>query len=79
MRLARGGHRLRTPNLGALAGRPVWLFSVGLARALGGWAEAHAKEPKEIAGFRDAIHPRDHRLLAGAIERDHIPLIGRLI
>lgn len=66
-------------NRGGLAGRPVWLFSVGLARALGGWAGAHAKDPKEIAGFREAIDPRDHHLFAGALERDHIPLIGRLI
>jgi menaquinone-dependent protoporphyrinogen oxidase len=73
------GTRFVRRNHVTLAERPVWLFSVGLARALGGRAEAHAKEPKEIPRFREAIHPRDHHLFAGALGHDDIPPMGRMI
>jgi menaquinone-dependent protoporphyrinogen oxidase len=66
-------------NLDALTRRPVWLFSVGLAPAVSGWFERHAKEPKDISGFRQAIRPRDHHLFAGALRREHLPRTGRLI
>jgi menaquinone-dependent protoporphyrinogen oxidase len=66
-------------NRTALGGRPVWLFSVGLARVVGGWFERHGTEPKGIPAIREAIHACDHRLLAGAVEPDHLPRIGRLI
>lgn len=62
-----------------LATRPVWLFSVGLARALGGEAEKAAKEPKTVTAVRRTVRPRVHWLLAGAIERDHVPLFGRAV
>lgn len=65
-------------NSRALAEQPVWLFSVGMARAVGGWFEAHAQEPKEIPGIRVGIHSRDHRLFNGVLERGHLPLPGRL-
>jgi menaquinone-dependent protoporphyrinogen oxidase len=51
----------------ALSARPVWLFSVG---PLGQWAQSSDPiEPKEIAGFRRAIRPVDHRVFAGAFDR----------
>jgi menaquinone-dependent protoporphyrinogen oxidase len=54
-------------NRSALAAKPVWLFSSG---PVGSWATAPEPiEPREIAGFRRAIHPRDHRTFAGAIDR----------
>ncbi|GGO90476.1 flavodoxin domain-containing protein [Wenjunlia tyrosinilytica] len=63
---------------GVLASRPVWLFSVGLARAMGGRWEAKAPEPQEVADFRKAAHPLDHRLFAGAVRPEHLPRAGRL-
>jgi menaquinone-dependent protoporphyrinogen oxidase len=54
-------------NRRALAAKPVWLFSSG---PVGRWATApDPMEPREIAGFRQAIRPRDHRVFAGAIDR----------
>ncbi len=51
----------------ALSARPVWLFSVG---PVGGWAAAaNPIDPKEVAGFRRAIRPVDHRVFAGALDR----------
>jgi menaquinone-dependent protoporphyrinogen oxidase len=69
-------------NLGALAGRPVWLFSVGMPDALPGPVRALAKKKEEaqvIAGFRDAIHPRGHHLFSGVFRPDQVPFVGRLI
>jgi menaquinone-dependent protoporphyrinogen oxidase len=57
-------------NRGVLSTRPVWLFSSG---PVGRWASApDPVEPKEIAGLRAAIHPRDHRVFAGALDRASI-------
>ena len=54
-------------NKPALAAKPIWLFSSG---PVGQWATAPDPiEPHEIAGFRRAIRPRDHRIFAGAIDR----------
>ena len=54
-------------NRSALAGKPVWLFSSG---PVGRWATApEPVEPREVAGFRRSIHPRDHQTFAGAIDR----------
>ncbi|MGH3342008.1 MAG: flavodoxin domain-containing protein [Carbonactinosporaceae bacterium] len=74
-------------NLDALGGRPLWLFSVSTLGDRGGafrprvarWLRARRKETKEITGFRGATHARDHCNFAGAIERDHLPAIGRVI
>jgi menaquinone-dependent protoporphyrinogen oxidase len=68
-------------NLGALAGRPLWLFSVGMPDALPGPLRALARkeEAKVIAGFRDAIRPRGHHLFSGVFHRDQVPFVGRLI
>jgi menaquinone-dependent protoporphyrinogen oxidase len=52
------------------AQRPVWLSTRGPLGADATHAEGadrHADfEPKEIRGFREAIHPRDHRVFVGA-------------
>lgn len=54
-------------NRSTLAAKPVWLFSSG---PVGRWATAPRQvEPSEVAGFRRAIHPRDHRTFAGALDR----------
>jgi|SRR5581483_5619780 len=67
-------------NIDALAARPVWLFSVGAISSEQRWPlGALAKqEPKEIAAFLDAIHPRDYHVFAGAVERDRLSFAGRL-
>lgn len=69
-----------------LASRQVWLFSVssvGDTSSFFGprvtrFMRRMRKEPKEIAGFRQTIRPRDHRNFAGAIERAHWSLAGNL-
>jgi menaquinone-dependent protoporphyrinogen oxidase len=68
-------------NLNALTRLPVWMFSVGMRDALRGPMGALLKNavPKEIASLRDAIHPRDHHVFSGVIERAQLPLVGRLI
>ncbi|MCM2577422.1 flavodoxin domain-containing protein [Streptomyces meridianus] len=66
-------------NARVLADRPVWLFSVGLARALGGRFEAKAKPPRRVAAFRRTATASEHHLFAGRVERDHLPLPGRLL
>lgn len=73
---ASGYVRANTAPLGRM---PVWLFSVGLARVLGGWFEKHVREPKEIAELRGALDLREHRLLAGALRPEHLPRFGRAV
>jgi menaquinone-dependent protoporphyrinogen oxidase len=73
-------------NLVSLASVPVWLFSVGLVgesssafpRAVAAQLRALRREPKELAGFRKAIHAREHAMFAGAIQRDHWPRADRI-
>lgn len=59
-------------NRDLLAHRPVWLFSTGPlgtdATDAKGVDLRTAAEPKEIPGFREAIHPRDHRVFFGALD-----------
>ncbi|WP_017594149.1 flavodoxin domain-containing protein [Nocardiopsis potens] len=66
-------------NSEALARRPVWLYSVGMAGAVGGRFEALAKEPKPVAELRERVRPKGHRLFAGALRPGHLPLAGRVI
>ncbi|WP_241769775.1 flavodoxin domain-containing protein [Rhodococcus opacus] len=52
-----------------LAHRPVWLFSTGpLGTDAKGVSLRTTAEPKEIRGFRTAIHPRDHHVFFGALD-----------
>ena len=70
-------------NLGVLADRPVWLFSVGSKDALRGpighWMKARYPQPKQIAAFREEIHPRDCRIFTGVIDPAHYPFLSRLV
>lgn len=69
-----------------LAARPVWLFSVSsvgdtssfFGPRVGHLMRRMRKEPRDVAGFRTAIRPRDHRNFAGAVERSHWNLAGHL-
>jgi len=70
-------------NRAALAERPVWLFSSG---PLGtktideqGRDVCAVTVPKEIAEFREAIHPRDHRVFFGALNPDKLGFTHRLM
>ncbi len=65
----------------ALAGRPVWLFSVGMPAALRGpWRGFGAKEEALLAdGLHRTLGAREHRLFSGVFRREHIPLAGRLV
>jgi menaquinone-dependent protoporphyrinogen oxidase len=60
-------------SLGTLAGRPVWLFSVGMSGALPRPMQSLASryEPKEIAGYRQAIAVAGHQLFSGVIRPEH--------
>ena len=66
--------------------RPVWLFSVSSVGDTSSFFNANVtrfmrrmhKEPKEIAGYRQTIRPREHGRFAGAVERTHWNLGGHL-
>jgi len=64
-------------NRTVLASRPVWLFSSG---PLGSGASTNDPklEPKEIAGFRDTINPRDHRVFFGALDSSKLGFAHRM-
>jgi menaquinone-dependent protoporphyrinogen oxidase len=59
-------------NRAVLATRPVWLFSSGPLGTQATDAKGQdlrvAAEPKEVAEFRAAIGPRDHRVFFGALD-----------
>jgi len=70
-------------NQAVLAERPVWLFSSG---PLGtkktddqGRDLLVVLEPKEIAEFRETIHPRDHRVFFGALLPERLGFLHRLM
>ncbi|WP_304454651.1 flavodoxin domain-containing protein [Nocardiopsis sp. YSL2] len=66
-------------NTAPLGQRPVWAFSVGLARAVGGWFHKHARDPQEVTELRESARLREHRLLAGALSPEHLPMFGRAV
>lgn len=70
-------------NRAALASKPVWLFSSGPlgteATDAQGRALTVAAEPKEIAEFKEAIGPRDHRVFFGALDPVRLGFAERLI
>ncbi|MEU8801074.1 flavodoxin domain-containing protein [Spirillospora sp. NPDC048819] len=66
---------------GVLAGRPVWLFSVGMPAALRGpW---RGFGPKEETVLADQLHARvdarEHRLFSGVFQREHVSFAGHLV
>jgi menaquinone-dependent protoporphyrinogen oxidase len=66
-----------------LVSRPVWLFSSGPISAeitdeQGRDLRALA-EPKESAEFQEAIHPRDHRVFFGRLDRGTLGFVDRLV
>ncbi|WP_338682251.1 flavodoxin domain-containing protein [Streptomyces acidiscabies] len=68
-------------NLGVLAARPVWLFSVGMPAALRGpWRRLGPKEiPLILAALPHDLSYREHRLFSGVVSRDQLSRGGRLL
>lgn len=66
-----------------LAGRPVWLFSSGPLGAKAtddqGRDLLTVTEPREIAEFRESIHPRGHQVFFGALSPKKLGLLHRLM
>lgn len=59
-----------------LAERPTWLFSSG---PLGEHVKDDEEQPKEVAEFREAISPRDHRTFLGALDRSRLAFPERMV
>ena len=67
-------------NLDALAGRPVWVFSVGGLRTPGRLGRIGARKyPQRLRGFRGYVLPRDYRYFSGEFYRKRIGFFGALI
>jgi menaquinone-dependent protoporphyrinogen oxidase len=64
----------------ALAGRPLWLFSVvafgDTKRLIGPLTH---EEPKRIAETRSVLHPRDYRVFQGVIRKHQWPFWSRVL
>jgi menaquinone-dependent protoporphyrinogen oxidase len=69
-------------NSGALASRPVWLFSSGPTGAQRTDAQGRdlreLSVPKEFAGFDRTVHPRGQRIFFGKVDFGQLGLMGRL-
>jgi menaquinone-dependent protoporphyrinogen oxidase len=69
-------------NRTVLASRPVWLFSSGPLGTEPKDAQGRdlrvVSEPKEIAEFREAISPRDHRVFFGALDSGRLGVAHRM-
>jgi menaquinone-dependent protoporphyrinogen oxidase len=61
-------------NESSLVARPVWLFSSGPVGNLA--TRSTPVEPKEIGELRRTIHPREHRVFAGALDRADVDAAG---
>jgi menaquinone-dependent protoporphyrinogen oxidase len=70
-------------NRAVLAGRPVWLFSSGPLGTETTDAQGRdvlvAAEPKEIAEFKVAINPRDHRVFFGELDASNLAFGHRIV
>jgi len=70
-------------NRAVLADRPVWLFSSGPLGTAATDAQGRdlrvVAEPKEIAELREAINPRDHRVIFGALDRSKLGFAERVV
>jgi menaquinone-dependent protoporphyrinogen oxidase len=60
---------------GALAGRPVWLFSSGPI----GEPAKPADNPVDVTKVRQATKPRDHQIFTGKLVKEHLSFPDRAI
>jgi menaquinone-dependent protoporphyrinogen oxidase len=67
-------------HLQSLAGRRIWLFSVGTfgdrRRVIGPLVR---REPRNIGQVRETMCPADYRVFAGVIRREQWPLPSRML
>jgi len=63
-------------NRDTLEQLPLWLFSVG---PLGEEVKDEEEQPKQLAQLRDELHPRDHRVFFGALDRSKLSFPERMI
>jgi len=63
-------------NKTTLAGRPVWLFSVG---PLGVDFMDDEQQPKAKPVFQEHIKPRDHRVFFGALDHNKLTFTERMM
>lgn len=70
-------------NRALLANRPIWLFSSGPIGADPtddqGRDLREVAEPRQIAEFREALKPRDHRVFFGKLDRGKLGFLDRLV
>jgi len=70
-------------NRELLASRPVWLFSSGPIGTK--TTDDHGRDvregagPKQLAELKEAIHPRDHKVFFGALDKSSFGLVERII
>jgi menaquinone-dependent protoporphyrinogen oxidase len=64
-----------------LAGRPVWIFSVGMPAALRGpWKSMAAREePRVTEEVLAGLGPRDHAMFSGGVAPENLPGAGRAV
>jgi menaquinone-dependent protoporphyrinogen oxidase len=55
---------------------PVWLFSSG---PLGEHVSNEEEQPKQLAGLRARLSPRDHRVFFGALDKSKLSFGERMI
>ena len=68
-------------NASQIAGKPLWLFSVGMPAALPTPLRrlGMSEETKLRAQFTELVEPVQHRLFSGVVAPDRISVIGRII
>ncbi|GAB3105763.1 hypothetical protein GCM10027160_00410 [Streptomyces calidiresistens] len=65
-----------------LSRMPVWMFTVGMSRALGYRLRARAEEEQRrriVEALRERIHPVEHRVFSGKVHPDHLNSVGRTL
>ena len=60
----------------ALAGVPVWLFSSG---PLGDQVVDAEEQPKQLAELQERLHPREHHVFFGALDKEKLGFGERMI
>jgi menaquinone-dependent protoporphyrinogen oxidase len=61
---------------GALAGMPVWLFS---SEPLGEKVDDEEKQPRQLAALTKNLHPREHRIFFGALDKSKLGFGERMM
>ncbi|MBB0246230.1 flavodoxin [Streptomyces alkaliphilus] len=65
-----------------LSRMPVWMFSVGMSRAVGYRLRARAEEEQRrrvLKELRERIHPVEHKVFSGKVHPEHLNPVGRTL